>query len=81
MVLIPVRCYSCGKVIGHLWEEYKNMLNAKKSSKEALDDLGLKRWCCRRIILGHVELIDRILMYCEDDSNEESGERYIIEKN
>ncbi|MFH1066162.1 MAG: DNA-directed RNA polymerase subunit N, partial [Nanoarchaeota archaeon] len=21
--MIPIRCFSCGKPIGHLWEEYK----------------------------------------------------------
>jgi DNA-directed RNA polymerase subunit N (RpoN/RPB10) len=26
IMIIPIRCFTCGKVIGHLWEEYKNAL-------------------------------------------------------
>ena len=26
-MIIPVRCFSCGKPIGHLWEDYKKRLN------------------------------------------------------
>lgn len=63
MVLCPVRCYSCGKVINNKWQPYQNMLIEGINSGEALNKLGLKRWCCRRIILGHVELIDKLLKY------------------
>lgn len=44
--MIPIRCYSCGKPIAHLWEPYKEKIKTS-SPKEALDDLGLKRYCCR----------------------------------
>lgn len=29
----------------------------------AMDELGLKRYCCRRMILTHVDLIDQLLQY------------------
>ena len=29
----------------------------------ALDQLGLKRYCCRRMLLSHVNLIDQLLNY------------------
>lgn len=29
----------------------------------ALDDLGLNRYCCRRMILTHVDLISKLLNY------------------
>lgn len=28
-----------------------------------MDELGLKRYCCRRMILTHVDLIDQLLQY------------------
>lgn len=28
-----------------------------------LDQLGLKRYCCRRMLLTHVNLIDQLLNY------------------
>jgi DNA-directed RNA polymerase I, II, and III subunit RPABC5 len=31
--------------------------------KDALDRSGLKKICCRRMMMGHVELIDKILKY------------------
>ena len=31
--------------------------------REALDTLGCKRYCCRRMILTHVDLIVKLLNY------------------
>lgn len=59
-MIIPVRCFSCGKPIGHLWEEYKRRVAQGESSKKVLDELGLERFCCRAIFLGqedHLELV------------------------
>ena len=30
---------------------------------KALDELGLKRYCCRRMVLTHVDLISKLLNY------------------
>ncbi|MBR9677558.1 DNA-directed RNA polymerase subunit N [Candidatus Woesearchaeota archaeon] len=57
-MIIPVRCFSCGKPIGHLWEEYNSLLKKKKTNKEALDTVGLERYCCRAQFMGHVDLAD-----------------------
>ncbi len=65
MCLIPVRCYTCNKVVGNKWETYKNMLENGVEAGQALDKLGLKRYCCRRILLTHVDLIDKLLEYSE----------------
>ena len=70
-MLIPVRCFTCGNVIGNKWETYKKMINEEgKSPKEALEALGLKRFCCRRMLLAHVDLIDQMLPYSRQDSIE-----------
>ena len=62
-MLSPVRCYSCNKVVGNKWISYNKKLDEGISAKDALDQLGLKRMCCRRIILTHVELIDKLIEY------------------
>jgi DNA-directed RNA polymerase subunit N len=57
-MIIPIRCWSCGKPIGHFWEEYKQRIEKGENKKEILDDLGLQRYCCRQMFLGHVDLVD-----------------------
>ena len=39
-MLIPVRCWSCGKVIAHVYEQYKEAVETGADSDKALDDLG-----------------------------------------
>jgi len=62
-MIIPIRCFSCGKVIGNKWEAYLGLLQAEYQEGDALDALQLKRYCCRRMLLGHVDLIEKLLNY------------------
>lgn len=79
-MIIPVRCFTCGKVslrfmlfgkpynnnqvIGNKYEQYVKLLNDKDYTEcQALDELGLKRYCCRRMLLTHVDLIEKLLAY------------------
>jgi DNA-directed RNA polymerase subunit N len=62
-MIIPVRCFTCGKPIAHLWEEFHKRITAGEPAKKILDDLGLKRYCCRRMMLTHVDLLDEVLKY------------------
>ncbi|MBW2978228.1 DNA-directed RNA polymerase subunit N [Candidatus Woesearchaeota archaeon] len=55
-MIIPIRCWSCGKPIAHLWEKYTE--SAGEDRKKILDELGLDRYCCRATFLGQVDLID-----------------------
>ena len=57
-MIIPIRCFSCGKPIGHLWEEYQERLAKGDDKKKILDALGLERYCCRGVFLGHVDLLE-----------------------
>jgi DNA-directed RNA polymerases I, II, and III subunit RPABC5 len=77
-MLIPIRCFTCGKILGDKINTYNNMVrdNPKKKKEnvldikssdiqktaegEALDNLGLKRYCCRRHMLTYVDLIEVI---------------------
>ncbi|MDX1534786.1 MAG: DNA-directed RNA polymerase subunit N [Thermoplasmata archaeon] len=60
-MIIPVRCFTCGKVIGSAWEKYLQALDAGQNPQDALDELGLERYCCRRMILSHVDLIEDVI--------------------
>jgi DNA-directed RNA polymerase I, II, and III subunit RPABC5 len=50
-------------VIGNKWEAYLGLLQADYTEGDALDALGLKRYCCRRMLLSHVDLIEKLLNY------------------
>ena len=52
-----------GQVIGNKWDSYLELLKADYSEGDALDELGLKRYCCRRMVLTHVDLIEKLLNY------------------
>jgi len=62
-MIIPIRCFTCSKVIGDKWEKYNKDIQLGKSKKEILDELNVKRYCCRRMFLCHVETIDELLLY------------------
>ncbi len=73
-MIIPVRCFTCGKVISEIYEEYrkryeeyKKAVNAgekpKEIPKQILDDLEVDRYCCRRMILTHVDLLSEAAPY------------------
>lgn len=32
-------------------------------TSDAMDKLGLKRYCCRRMVMTHVDLIEKLLKY------------------
>lgn len=58
LMIIPIRCWSCGKPIAHFWEEFKERLAKGEERKDILDELKVERYCCRSVFLGHIDLID-----------------------
>ena len=59
-MIVPIRCYSCGKPIGQLWVEYQERVKKGEDRKKVMDELGLDRYCCRTVFLGTIELMDDI---------------------
>ena len=62
-MMVPVRCFSCGNVVGEHYNAYKSLLEKGKSPKDALDQLGIERYCCRRIFLTTKEFIEDLNRY------------------
>ncbi len=62
-MIIPIRCFSCGKPVAHLWESFKEKIEKGEPRKKVLDDLGLERYCCRALFMGHVDLIDIVARF------------------
>ncbi|MCL4378925.1 MAG: DNA-directed RNA polymerase subunit N [Candidatus Marsarchaeota archaeon] len=61
-MMMPVRCFSCGAVVADRWEEYDRRVNKEHEDPgKVLDDLGVKRYCCRRMFISNVDLIDEFI--------------------
>lgn len=57
-MIIPIRCFSCGKPVGHLHEEFLERTEKGEETAKVLSSLGLERYCCRALFMGHVDLIN-----------------------
>ncbi|MBI2542697.1 MAG: DNA-directed RNA polymerase subunit N [Candidatus Aenigmarchaeota archaeon] len=62
-MIIPIRCITCGKPIAHLYEDFKKRTQAGENAGEVMSDLGLKRYCCRQLFMGHVDLLKEISLF------------------
>lgn len=62
-MIIPVRCFSCGKPLAHLYEEYKKKTQAGQEPGKVLDELGVDRYCCRAVFLGQTDLIEEVAKF------------------
>ena len=69
-MMIPVRCFTCGKVIGGEWELYQNRVSSGEDPAKVLNELGITRVCCRRMYVSHpfdsstgTEPIDEAIKY------------------
>jgi DNA-directed RNA polymerase subunit N len=62
-MIIPIRCPSCGKPVAQFWEEFNKRIQAGEEPKKVLDDLGLKRYCCRSLFLTHEDTYKQVAKY------------------
>ena len=56
-MIIPVRCMTCGAPIAQYWREFQERVSRGEDPEKVLDELGVKRYCCRRTLLAHVPAI------------------------
>ena len=72
ILIIPIRCFSCNRVIASDFRKFQKKINEIKEKRREptpeeisniMDDLGLEKYCCRRMILSHIELIDEIMPF------------------
>jgi len=64
-VIVPVRCFTCGNLVSDKFEEYQNKVKSGEEPAKVLDSLGIKRYCCRRMLLTTVETIQQVLPFYE----------------
>ena len=77
-MIIPIRCFTCGKVLADKYNYYVTEVKKLEQDKTKpqqednaqhfdairtgpiLDRLGLTRYCCRRHMLGTVDMMEII---------------------
>jgi len=62
-MIIPTRCFTCGKVIADKWDSFKERTEDGEDPGDVMDDLGLDRYCCRTIFTTHAELLDDVAKF------------------
>lgn len=62
-MLFPVRCFTCGKVVAEWYDKYAEKVKAGESPAKVLDELGMDRYCCRRMFLGYVDVADDVIKH------------------
>ncbi len=71
--MIPVRCFTCGAVVGDKWEEFAKAVKGGEDPGEVLDRLEVKRYCCRRMVMSHVDMLEEILRFYETSRKEKEN--------
>jgi DNA-directed RNA polymerase subunit N (RpoN/RPB10) len=67
---LSVRCFTCNKVIGQYEEKFELMLLQGYEINDILNSFHLSRYCCRRMFLGYVPVIDKQLCFTKDIQND-----------
>lgn len=64
-MLIPVRCFTCNKIVGRksMWDTYCKLTKNNVDADEIFKKIGLRRYCCKRMYITHIDLIDEVIMY------------------
>ena len=62
-MIIPIRCFTCGKLVADVWEEYIQLKEQDIPLEEIFKKLDIERYCCKRMLISHVDLIDDIMKF------------------
>ena len=62
-MIIPIRCFSCGKLIADKYESYLKKVAEGIPIEEIWESLGIMRFCCKRMIASHVDIVEDLLTF------------------
>ena len=62
-MLIPIRCFTCGKSVANLWESYLSQRSEDVPYEDIMRSLGVSRYCCKRMLLTHQDVGAEIVKY------------------
>ena len=65
---LPVRCFTCNKVIGHLENEYVRVMGDENKVEDFFNNKGIRRFCCKRMFMTTCyEIHDRFIVCNEEN--------------
>jgi DNA-directed RNA polymerase subunit N len=64
-MLKPIRCFTCGSLVGDKYDIFAERVKAGGDPGKVLDSMDIKRYCCRRMLLSNVDIIEQTLPYYE----------------
>jgi DNA-directed RNA polymerase subunit N len=64
-LLIPVRCFTCGALVGDKFYEFKDRISRGEEPTKVFEEMGIKRYCCRRMLMSGFEIVDHQIPYYE----------------
>jgi DNA-directed RNA polymerase subunit N len=50
-------------VVADKFEQFKRQVRDGEDPAVVLDNLGLHRYCCRRMLLSHIDIIDSFMAF------------------
>jgi len=74
-MIVPIRCFTCGRVMADICDYYEREKAKIEENKDIdpmyksfekihtghiLNDLGLKRYCCRRNLIANIDMMNII---------------------
>ena len=68
-MIIPVRCFTCNKVIAHLDKKFTELQNAEMPNDIIFQELGIRRICCKRMFLTSLDVCEHLGQYTELPAN------------
>ena len=60
---IPIRCFTCGKVIADKIGQYEEEIKSGKKASDVFKNINITRYCCKRMFLGNVDIVDKLIIY------------------
>lgn len=62
-MIIPIRCFTCNKILANKSEIFKNLREANVDIQEIWRILDINNDCCKSIFLSTVNALDIINLY------------------
>ena len=53
--MLPVRCYTCGKVLGNKEETYIKLKKEDLDNIDIFKKMNITRYCCKRILTTSID--------------------------